>query len=269
MRQPLVRYLVDGRRKTVDDRLLVACGLSSKSTPICDTLLVDFERTMRQASEGYVILGLIGMSGAGKSAWAQKLADAGWSWLHCDQLIAEKLGARSEVAAGAVHDLGNWMGLPHEAGYAEREAIYLQYENEVLREIIQAVSNHSAPARDIIIDLTGSAIYVDRELLDRLRSLATIVYLAVSPKLHRQMLHDYLAHPRPIVWNTNYQPLPGEVPAATLARCYPRLVAAREQQYREISDVILDETLHRDPAFDVDALLRYVEQQRPRKQHES
>jgi len=209
-----------------------------------------------------VIIGLIGMSGAGKSSWASKLAAAGFTWLHCDELIADKLRANFDIGAGSVHDLGKWMGFPYEARYAEYEAIYLANETEVLGNILQDIVRGDYTNADLIIDLTGSAIYVDRELLNRIRQFATIVYLAVSPKLHGQMVQDYIANPRPMIWNGFYRPLPHEAPAAALARCYPHLLADRERLYAEISDVKLDDALHRSPEFDVSAFLRYVERGR-------
>ena len=38
-----------------------------------------------------MVIGLIGMAGIGKSRWAARLADAGFTALHCDDLIAERL----------------------------------------------------------------------------------------------------------------------------------------------------------------------------------
>jgi shikimate kinase len=199
------------------------------------------------------------MSGAGKSSWASRLAAAGFTWIHCDERIAAKLRLRFDVGAGSVYDLGSWMGLPSESRYAECEAIYLAYETEVLREIVADIVSGRLGAGDVIIDLTGSAIYVDADVLAQLRKHALIVYLEVSPRLHDRMVQEYIANPRPVLWHGAYQPLPGEDPAAALARCYPRLLAAREHLYRQLSDVTLADELHRSPAFDVAAFLAHVE----------
>lgn len=205
-----------------------------------------------------MIIGLIGMSGAGKSSWASRLADAGFTWLHCDELIADRLRADFDVGAGTVYDLGGWMGLPHELHYAEREALYLHHETDVLRAIVEAVEQGRAPSGDLILDLTGSAVYIDPDVLGRLRRIATIVYLAVSPQLHDQMLRDYLANPRPVIWRGLYQPRPHEPPAETLTRCYPRLLADREQRYSALAHVTIEDALHRDPLFEVEQFLGYV-----------
>ena len=58
-------------------------------------------------------LSLIGMSGAGKSYWAQKLADAGFRVIGIDDRIEEKLAP--ELAAGGHSGIGGvaaWMGWP-------------------------------------------------------------------------------------------------------------------------------------------------------------
>jgi shikimate kinase len=206
-----------------------------------------------------VIIGLIGMSGAGKSSWASRLAVAGFTWLHCDDLIAEKLRASFDVGAGSVHDLGNWMGFPYDTRYAEHEALYLASETEVLGTIAEGIAQGRYANTNLIVDLTGSAIYVDRTVLNRVRQLATIVYLAVSPRLHDQMVRDYIANPRPLIWHGLYRPLPDEAPAAALARCYQDLLADRERLYAKLSHITIADTLHRSPEFDVGAFLRYVE----------
>ena len=209
-----------------------------------------------------MIIGLIGMSGAGKSSWASRLAAAGFMWLHCDELIAEKLRAHFDVGSGSVYDLGHWMGLPYEARYAEYEAIYLASETEVLGTIVEDIAHGQYADANLIVDLTGSAIYVDPQVLNRVRQSATIVYLAVSPRLHDQMVKDYIANPRPIIWNGFYRPQPHEAPAAALARCYQALLADRERLYADLSHVTIADTLHRSAEFDVGALLRYVERGR-------
>jgi shikimate kinase len=203
-----------------------------------------------------MIIGLIGMSGAGKSSWAERLATAGYAWLHCDALIAERLRGAFDIGDGSVYDLGAWMGFPYEARYAEREALYLAHETAVMQAIADTLA--ATPAQNTIVDMTGSAIYVDSHVLRRLRQLATIVYLAVSDTTQARMLQHYLDSPRPVIWHGAFQPLPGEAPTAALARCYPVLLAERDRRYRALSRVTLDDTHHRDPAYSVDTFLRAI-----------
>lgn len=208
--------------------------------------------------EGCVIIGLIGMSGAGKSAWASRLADAGFTWIHCDELIADRLRAEYELGAGSVYDLGDWMGLPYEPRYAAREALYLAHETAVLRELAATLAGQP-PATQIVIDTTGSAIYADPAVLGRIRQIATLIYLAVAPDQHAQLVAAYQARPRPVIWGGHYQPQPGEPPEAALARCYPLLLAERERQYARLAHATLAASQHADPAFTTEDLLRYAE----------
>jgi len=194
-----------------------------------------------------VVIGLIGMAGIGKSHWAARLADAGFTALHCDDLIAERLRSEHNADTVTVYDIGRWMGFPYEAHYAARERTYLTCEQEVMVEIAERIAEED----NIVIDMTGSVIYLDPALIQRIRRHATMVYLADDPELRKQLLEEYLVRPRPIVWNGLYQPQPDEPPAATLARCYLHLVHDRATRYRQIGDVVLEPALHRNSAFTV------------------
>ena len=195
-----------------------------------------------------MIIGLLGMSGAGKSSWAARLAAAGYTWLHCDELIAARISSSDEIGAGTVYDLGAWMGLPFEERYPAREARYLEHETAVLRTIAGAFAQDGAAPERAILDLTGSAIYADAAVLARIRELATIVYLAVSPARHAEMVQEYIANPRPVLWRGLYQPRPGEPPLDALARCYPTLLETRAALYTRLARVTLPEAFHRNPA---------------------
>ncbi|MGQ9546997.1 MAG: shikimate kinase [Roseiflexus sp.] len=201
-----------------------------------------------------MVIGLIGMAGIGKSRWAARLADAGFTALHCDDLIAERLRNEQNADTVTVYDIGRWMGFPYEAHYAARERIYLACEQEVMIGIAERIAKED----NIVIDMTGSVVYLDMALIQRIRKRATMVYLADEPNLRKRLLAEYLAHPRPVVWNGMYQPYPDEPPAATLARCYSHLVHDRAMRYRQISDVTLEPAYHRNPAFTVTDFLTAI-----------
>ncbi|MCS6840362.1 MAG: hypothetical protein NZ699_09190 [Roseiflexus sp.] len=201
-----------------------------------------------------MVIGLIGMAGIGKSRWAARLAEAGFHALHCDDLIAERLRTIYNVDTVTVYDIGRWMGFPYEAHYAERERIYLACEHAVMEDVAERIAGEE----NIVIDTTGSIVYLDAALLERIKRRATMVYLADDANLRARLLEDYLARPRPIVWNGMYQPRPGETPKATLARCYPQLVRARAALYRRISDIVIEPQYHRNPAFTVADFLAMI-----------
>lgn len=215
------------------------------------------EQTDRKNGSG-MILGLIGMSGVGKSYWAAQFAAAGFRRYACDDMIAEQLEAAIGVPRASLHEMGDWMGLPYEACYPERAALYLAHETAVLRRITAELA-HTDPQQDLVIDLTGSAIYVDPALLRALRRSATIVYLAVGAELHDQLLADYLANPRPILWDDMFEPYPDEAPAAAIARCYPHLIASRERSYELFCDVRLDHSIHRRAGMNVAGMIATIQ----------
>ncbi len=71
-------------------------------------------------------IGLIGMSGAGKTSWARKLAAAGFEHIDCDQRIADRLSAEVNQPITTFQELGEWLRLPLSArvSCAERRALW-------------------------------------------------------------------------------------------------------------------------------------------------
>lgn len=199
-------------------------------------------------------IGLIGMSCVGKTYWAEQLAPLGYECLHCDDLLAAKLGAELQRPFPSLYDIGAWLGFPYDAGYREREEHYLRCEAAVLRDILATLQTGSAPPR-LVIDMGGSCIYAGAELFAQLRQFVTIVYLAVSEEVHGQMLTDYLHNPRPLIWRGLFSQTAAEDRQGALARSYSRLIGFREQLYATYSDIHIDYHLHRSPTFTAGAFL--------------
>lgn len=201
-------------------------------------------------------LTLVGMSGVGKSWWSARLASRGFVHHDCDAAIAARLGDLVTPAPGEppVQALGRWMGMPWSAGYADREARYLALEAEITRAALDRALADASRAH--VVDTTGSVIYLDAALLGLLRARTRVVHLRTPPAEHARMLALYLAEPKPVVWAGAYDPAPGELPEAALARCYPRLLAERTARYEALAHVTLDapEVAGLDP----DALLARV-----------
>ncbi len=202
-----------------------------------------------------MVIGLIGMAGIGKSRWAARLAEAGFRVLHCDDLIAARLRTIYNLDTVTVYDIGRWMGFPHEASYAERERIYLACEHAVMEDVADQIVGEE----NIVIDTTGSIVYLDATLLERIKRRTTMVYLADDADLRVRLLEEYLARPRPIVWNGLYRPRLGEPSAATLARCYPQLVRTRAELYQRISDIVIEPQRHRSALVTVADFLAMID----------
>jgi shikimate kinase len=179
-------------------------------------------------------LALIGMSGAGKTFWTNRLAQAGHASISCDDRIEQRL--RSRLASGAyagINGVASWMGWPHGPTYAQREAEYLAEEITSLDEVLTKLERERS--QELILDTTGSVIYTGNNLLLRLRRQMTIVYLAATVEEQQLLVQRYLGDPKPVLWRGAFQPKKGESPRETVARCYPMLIAARRQSYEALA----------------------------------
>jgi hypothetical protein len=196
------------------------------------------EQELRLSDEKPLRIALIGMSGTGKSYWAQRVAAAGYPAISCDALIETKL-QRVLQAGGfsGINGVAAWMGWPDSESYAEREAQYLAQETESLDELLTELQKQ--PGRSLILDSTGSIIYTGNHLLRRLRKLMTVVYLAASADEQQLLIRRYLEDPKPVLWRGAFQPRAGETPHQTVARCYPQLIVGRRQSYEALAHCVL------------------------------
>ncbi|HMQ54662.1 MAG TPA: hypothetical protein PKE64_15305 [Anaerolineae bacterium] len=202
-------------------------------------------------------ISLIGMSGTGKSHWSSQLAKLGFKRFCCDDLIAAKLNSALIRPDGTRQSMGEWMGFPYESQYRACEAKYLAYEAAVLEEILSYMATPN-PAEKIVIDTTGSVIYMAEPLLHRLQQHTTMVYLDTPLEVQEKMRLAYCTNPPPVIWLDHFKPQPGETNQAALARCYPELLASRTSQYKLWADVSLDYYLLRQSDFSVRDFLREI-----------
>ena len=204
-------------------------------------------------------LSLIGMAGSGKSYWSTKLAEQGFRCFCCDFLIARKLAPELAKPDGTTMGLGEWMGLPYEPHYKERESKYLAYEIEVLTEILEHLKiRENNPEENVVVDTTGSVIYTGEEILKKLCRHTTIVHLSTPPEAQGRMLKEYVANQRPLLWREMFSKEADETKEEALARCYPILLSARERFYEWYADVTIDYYRRNEEGFGVSALLNEV-----------
>ena len=191
-------------------------------------------------------LALIGMSGAGKSYWSTRIAAAGYPAISCDTLIESRLKPALETGGySGINGVAAWMGWPHLATYADREAAYLSQEIAVLDEVLTGLEKN--PERDLVLDTTGSVIYVGNHLLHRLRRQMLILYLAASRDEQQLLIQHYLEDPKPVLWRGAFQARAGEDPKETVARCYPVLIGARRQSYEALAHCSIPVSELREP----------------------
>ena len=175
-------------------------------------------------------LSFIGMSGAGKSHWAQKLAGAGFHVISVDDRIENKLAL--ELNADGHRGLGGvaaWMGWPGDPAYREREKKYLECEVKSMSEALDEIQ--AAGEEGIILDTTGSVVYTGDEICRRMQSLTTVLYLEASPAEEELLIKRYLSDPKPVLWGDEFEQRRGESTQDAIARCYPQLIAHRKKLY--------------------------------------
>jgi len=202
---------------------------------------------------------LIGMSGSGKSYWSRKLKERNFKRFPCDDLIARQLFPELVKPDNTVRFLGQWMGFPYQPGYEERESRYLAAEIRVLSEIIRYLENSTGGVQEsVVVDTTGSVVYCGEEILQGLRRFTTVVHLSTPAELQGKMMKAYLAHPRPVLWKGLFARKQGEAIEQALERCYPILLATREDLYRRYAHMAVDDFKRRSEGFDVDEFLQEI-----------
>jgi hypothetical protein len=142
-------------------------------------------------------------------------------------------------------DMSRWLGLPYESGFKEREAMFLTFEAQTLHTILSDLSQVDNASRDLVVDMTGSAVYVGADVFRKLRQFITIVYLALTPDVHQRMFDEYARGPRAVIWKGQFQRDAGDTQLSALKACYPRLIAFREGLYEEYCDAKMGYATHR------------------------
>ena len=204
-------------------------------------------------------LTLIGMAGTGKSYWSRKLAGKGFKRFACDDMIEAKLFPDLQNPDGSHMTMGEWMGFPYMAQYQEREAKYLAFEKEVLREIIDRLEKSGDdPEKDSVIDTAGSVIYTGDDLLERLGRQSTIVLLSTPPREQKNFLRAYLSRPHPMLWQGFYKKEGGETHEDALAKCYPKLFYARQRLYERYAAIKIEYDRLRHDGFEAEDFIREI-----------
>ena len=203
-------------------------------------------------------LTLIGMSGVGKSHWSKKMEALGYLRYSCDELIAERLGTELGKKGKTTVNLAKWMGQPYSKGYQETEALYLELESAVIEQICDELEHGIQKDKPVVVDSTGSLVYLEKVLIKRLRKLTRTVLLNLPDDKHAEHFETYLKDPKPVIWNGKYLPSKGEIPQMALRRCYRELLNIRNKHYALMSDIQLDYTFHQSSGTTVEDLLELV-----------
>ncbi len=209
---------------------------------------------------------LVGMSGAGKTFWARRIAETGVKAISCDDRIEERLAPRLKAGGySGINGVAKWMGWPDSPTYRNREAKYLEEEIATLDEILTELERN--PQQSLVLDTTGSVIYAGNHLLHGLRKLMTVVYLAASDAEQQLLIERYLNDPKPVLWRGAFRAKAGETARETVARCYPHLIAARRLSYAALAHATLPVGVLRELPHTAAAFLAMLPQ--PLQPHEA
>ncbi|MEK6854502.1 MAG: hypothetical protein AABX60_04145, partial [Nanoarchaeota archaeon] len=140
----------------------------------------DFDRLL---SSGKLHVSLIGMSNVGKTRRAKSLAadpSLNFIWVCGDDLVEAKLKPFLEGKGfKGVDGVAAWMGQPYEARYPETQQLFLKFEESAMAEIDFSID------KNIVVDTTGSVIYLSQRVLGKLKKETLIVYLEATDDIKK------------------------------------------------------------------------------------
>lgn len=207
-----------------------------------------------------MIISLIGMSGVGKTTWSQRLEkDAGFTRITCDDIIEKKLGTLlTKLGYSGTDGMAKWMGLPYEEQYIKNSEIYLELERQSLVETLDYICTHANRLNNIVIDTTGSVIYLDESVIQLLKQLTTLVYLETTEHVNQELFNTFVANPKPIYWGYHFNQKHGEEPDEAVKRCFPEVIAYRSQRYAEFAHVTVDYEICRNSTISTKDFISYI-----------
>lgn len=173
-------------------------------------------------------IALIGMSNIGKSHWARRFKSRhGFHHYEVDDRIQESLSL-SSIARSA-----EWMGHPYQQGYVEKAAEYLQLEAEFTQKADDVQGN-------IILDTTGSVIYLDDDQRGKLSTDYLIIYLSARSDDIESLEKIFKTSPKPLIWGDHYRKLPAMSEEDSMMALYPSLLVMRDGIYRDLADIKIE-----------------------------
>lgn len=155
-----------------------------------------------------------------------------------------------------IHDVAEWMGQPYDVQYPEASRKYLDFEGEALEGVLSKIERSRHPG--VVIDTTGSVIYLGNGILNRLSVLTRVVYLDTPESVKKEMFELYKADPKPVIWGGSFSKANGETDMEALARCYPELLAYRTGRYANLAHLTLDYHRLCRPGFNIDDFLELL-----------
>ena len=170
-------------------------------------------------------IALIGMSNIGKSHWARRFKSRhGFTHHEIDKQIQDNLSLAS------ISRSAEWMGHPYDDDYHEKASQYLKLESELTQDAANLSGN-------IVLDTTGSVIYIGEDPLKQLSNNFLVIYLAARPDDLNRLVKRFKSSPKPLIWGDHFHPVEGQSDEESLMSLYPSLLISRDGMYRELADI--------------------------------
>jgi len=202
---------------------------------------------------------LIGISNVGKTYWSKKLEKIGFKRFCCNDMIEKKLERElKNEGFEDIKDVAKWLGQPFERQHKKHSKKYLELEKVVVQEVLSKLRYYDSNHSNIVVDTTGSVIYLEDEILRTLKQLTTIVYLATSADEQEEMYQSYLSNPKPVIWGESFKRHNGESDMETLQLCYPKLLEYRTSHYKRIAHLTVESATIREAQFDTYQFLQML-----------
>lgn len=205
-------------------------------------------------------ISFIGMSNVGKTFWSKKMKASGFIHFCIDDMIEEELGTElKKLGYQGISDVAKWMGHPFDPQYPDTSLRYLEIERDAMQKVLDRIEQKEFDGKDVVLDTTGSVIYLGDLLLQRIKKHTTVLFFETPAEVQQDMYQQFLTNPKPLIWGNQYAPKPDEAPSATLERCYPQLLSTRTARYASYADAVIPYHEIRNGKTTVQAFLRFYE----------
>lgn len=212
-----------------------------------ECMIFSQEDFLQNLKKGALKIAVIGMSNTGKSYRSQQLhKECGFERYCVDDLIGTSLGFEGDT------ELAHWLGQPNSHGFTERQMQYLQKEKEL------TLACPLSSKESIVLDTTGSVIYLDDEVKEFLHKNFLVVQLDASASIIGVMMEDFFVHPKALIWGESFSQQKEESDVEALRRCYPLLLKDRIEKYRSLGEVFLPAEISRSAKIGIDRFLEII-----------
>jgi shikimate kinase len=206
-----------------------------------------------------MLLSLIGMSGSGKSFWSKKLEQNSFEVWNCDHKIEEELEPElQKLGYKGLKDMSKWLGQPFEERYHKNSRIYLYLEQKITDSILEKIEKGLFKEKRLVIDTTGSLIYLKPQTLQKLKDLTEVIYLKVPSDYLKKMQDQYFLDPKPVIWGDIFNLKNDENPQEKLKELYPKLLEFRQQKYQELAKKTFDAKELRENKININQFLQKI-----------